>query len=187
MAKPVCERYAAALFEATVESDCLETVLEQTTELCSLFGSLPDYIKLLSSPVVEAGTKQAVLKEAFSEVLHPYLFNFLMLLSENGRFSDFFGIAEEFRELYDKHKGILRVTATTAVELTPELSKRLQDKLSAAMGKTIMLQNKVDPTILGGVLLRYGNTELDGSVAARLSGMRQHIKDSAVSADKVLT
>lgn len=181
MAQPVCERYGLALFEASEENSCLEEMLEQTSELCALLGAVPEYQKLLSSPIIESSAKQTLLQEAFSKVLHPFLYNFLQLLAENGRFSQFEGIMEEFRRLYDDKKGILRVTAITAVELTQELSDRLSDKLSKSMGKTVVLKNAVDPSILGGVLLRYDNTELDASISAQLSGMKEHIKEKALS------
>ena len=88
--------------------------------------------------------------------------------------------AEEFYSLYDDSRGILRVEAVTAVPLTEGQRKNMTAKLGASLGKTVILLNTVDPSILGGVKLRYSGTQLDGSVKTRLDKFEAALKNTVI-------
>ena len=87
------------------------------------------------------------------------------------------GCAEQFRSLYNEERGLLPVTATSAVALTEGQKQALIEKLSGLTGKTILLENRVDERLMGGVKVNYDGKELDGSVAGRLEALRRVLMD----------
>ena len=89
-------------------------------------------------------------------------------------------IVKEFTLLYYQEKNIVAVTAVTAVELSAPLREKLQRKLETATGKTVFLQTEVEPAVLGGVLLRYDNKELDGTVREKLNKLRHAVRSSVL-------
>ena len=82
--------------------------------------------------------------------------------------------------MLDEHNGVLAVTAVTAMPLSRQMEEKLLAKLSAETGKEIRLTNQVDASLLGGILLRYDGKEIDGTVRARLSGIREKILSAGI-------
>ena len=85
-----------------------------------------------------------------------------------------------YAALYDEARGIERVEAVTAVAMTEKQLSALTNKLAALTGKSIVIRNTIDPTILGGVVLRYAGTQLDGSLRARLESFEKSLKDLVI-------
>lgn len=180
MAERVREVYASALFDAAASDEERQELLAQAQELRALLGSMPDYTRLMATPAVPKEEKLELLEKAFSGQVHPKLLNLLRVLVNNGRFPYFSEIAEEFQQLLDEHRGVLAVTAVTAMPLSGETTRRLEEKLRADTGRDVRLKVEVDPSVLGGLLLRYGGKEIDGTIRTRLDGMRQRILGSAI-------
>ena len=179
MALRARELYARALFEACLEGGTLEETGRELSGLRELLAANPAYGKLMSSPSLAKEKRRELLNEAFGE-LHPMTLNFLKVLADNGRFGELDGIAGEFQALLDEHNGVLAVTAVTAMPLSRQMEEKLLAKLSAETGKEIRLTNQVDASLLGGILLRYDGKEIDGTVRARLSGIREKILSAGI-------
>ncbi len=180
MAERVRDVYASALFDAAASDEERQELLAQLRELDSLLGNMPDYMRLMATPAVSKEEKRGLLEGAFAGQVHPKLLNLLKVLVNNGRFPYYSSIAEQYGQLLDEHQGILAVTAVTAMPLSEETAHRLEEKLRTETGRDVRLTVEVDPSVLGGVLLRYGGREIDGTVRARLDGMRQRILSSAI-------
>ena len=105
--------------------------------------------------------------------MHPYILNFMNILTERGYIRHFSDCCDAFSELYNRDNGILKVTAVTAVALTPAQEEKLTGKLSQITGKTIALHNRIDPAVLGGVRLDYDGQRLDDTVSHRLDAIRE--------------
>ena len=118
-----------------------------------------------------------MLDEAFRGNVHPYLLNFLKILCEKSAMEMLPGCLEQFRGLYNEDRGLLPVTATSAVALTEGQKQALVEKLSKLTGKTILLENRVDEGLMGGVKVKFDGKELDGSVAGRLEALRRVLLD----------
>lgn len=178
MGESVFNLYASSLYE-TVEASDLSATTNTGDELAALKGILaqnPDYVKLLSSPAVSRDIKHDLLDEAFNQKLSRYTLNFLKLLVDNGRFASISGIIDEYQHIHDTNSGIMQVTAITATSLDKPLEDRLVAKLNAATGKKIRLNTVLDKSILGGIKLRYDNTEIDATVKTKLDELKQSIK-----------
>ncbi len=173
------QEYARALFELSEESNSTDTVLSDIKVLTELFGSEPDYVKLLGTPAISKAERLALIDEAFSSI-DENLKNLIKILSEKRLVSEFSDIAASFSVLYDASRGIEHVEAVTAVPMSEEQISRLSEKLSQITGKKAIVRNTVSPEILGGVKLRYGGKQLDGSIKTRLDKIEQSLKNTVI-------
>lgn len=172
--------YAEALFELSLENDCLESVYEEFLSVTQIFKENPDFVKFLNLPTVEWDEKEKILSKVFGDKLSEVMFNFLNVTAQKGRVKGLSLIFSEFKALYNDRMNILEVTATTAIPLTDSLREKLTDKLSAVSGKKIVLKERVDSKIIGGIVLSYNNTEIHASVRDKLEKLKAQINSIVV-------
>lgn len=171
--------YSRALYELAQETGAEVTILEEIKAVRAAFAENPDYVSLLDTPALPKEQRLALLDEAFSS-LSPYHLNFLRILCEKHGIRQYSACADGYEDLYDQTHGILRATAITAVKMTAGQCDALTRKLQTMTGKTVLLHNEVDPQILGGVTLRFGGVQLDGSLQSRLEELRKSLKRAIV-------
>jgi F-type H+-transporting ATPase subunit delta len=174
------KNYADALFEVAYEEEIDDLLLNQFSDVRRLFDENPDYVKLLYAPNIAKAERTALLDEAFSGRIHPYLLNFLKLLCENGYMYDYGYCETRYRTYYNTIHGIIAGVAITAVPLKPEQMEKLRARLYQISGKTVDLINRVDPSVLGGIRLEYEGVELDGTVRQRLDGIEKTLLDAVL-------
>lgn len=182
MAELVLGTYAKSLFEVSNDGKLTsaQNVCEELSALKGIFEINPDYVKLLSSPAIGKEQKHALLDESFSGKLSDYTLNFLKLLVTNGRFGSINSIITEYVKINDAHSGIMQITAITATQMDDTLKQKLSDKLCAVTGKKVILNTVLDSSILGGIKLRYDNSEVDASVSTKLNEIKQIIKQQTI-------
>lgn len=180
MAETVGKIYSVALFELCSEMGKLEPVFEDFTQFTQLMAQedCAEYLRFLGSPLISGREKAESLNAVFGDKMEALLLDFLCLATEKGRADKLGEIYAEFRQMYNDKKNILEVTAVTAEPLTEELRKRLTDKLGKSTGRSIVLTEEVDKSIIGGIVVRYGNTELDSSVKTRLDKLKAQITNT---------
>ena len=178
MANVIAQTDALSLFEVAEEAKKEELLLSQLEDLCELMQENPQFLQLLSSPMVSKEERAKLIDEAFEGRIDLYLLNFLKILSEGGRAQHLSQIEKEYRELYYLRENIEEVVATTAVPMTQEQKEKLTAKLEKSTGKKILLKNQIDPSLIGGVVLKIGNRQMDDSVRSRLEGIRRQILGS---------
>ena len=172
--------YGEALYSLARDEGISPSVLAELYALEESFRAEPDFLKLLSTPSLSKQERCKILQDSFGGKAHPYVLNFLKILTEKGYARHFGSCCESYRELYNRDNGILVVKAITAVPLSPAQKERLSDKLSQLTGKIVELHNKVDPSVLGGVQLDLGNKQLDDTVAHRLGAISSLLKDTTL-------
>ncbi len=178
MAETVGKIYSTALFELCCEQDSLETVYSEFTEIMQLLVSGEDereYLRFLASPLISSADKTGSINAIFGGKVSDMLADFLCLVTEKNRADRLEEIYGEFRRMYNDHRNLLEVTAITTEPLKEELKKRLIEKLHKSTGRDIVLTEKVDKSIIGGMIVRYGNTEIDSSVRTRLEKLKAQI------------
>lgn len=175
MAEKISQVYAKALFELGEESHRLDSFYEELKALEALFSENPDFLKLLWAPTITAEEKKQMLSTTFEGKLDKDIYNFLRLLCDNGRIDSFMAIYADFAQMYNEYKNILEVTAITSVALSQSLKQKLIAKLEQVSSKKITLIEKVDKSIMGGIVLSYNNTLIDNSVATKLEKMKSQI------------
>lgn len=163
--------YGKALYDLAREEALTDTIRQELFALDVSFRENPEFLRLLSTPALPKQERCQVVSSSFQGKLHPYVVNFLKILTEKGYARQFSDCCASFKAQYDLDHGILPVTAVTAQPLTESQSARLIEKLAALTGKTIELTNKLDPKCLGGVRLDYDGKRLDGTVAQRLKAI----------------
>lgn len=171
--------YAYSLFSLAEEENKEQEIFEELTELVGIFTKNPDYTVLLDSPTVNVSERCNLIDEAFSEC-GEYVKNFLKILCEKKYIHIFPECAREYEKQYNKKLGIEKVTAITAVPLSNELKEKLIKKLEKDTGKKIVLAERVDKSILGGIILRTENSQTDASVRARLEGIRAELSSQQI-------
>ena len=172
--------YGESLYSLAAEEKVEKTILDQLQVLHQSFAAEPDFIRLLSAPNVSKAERCQVLEDCFRNQIHPYVMNFMKILTEKGYIRHFSGCCKVFRDRYNADHGILPVTAVTAVPLSDVLRKKLTDKIATVTGKQIELTCKVDPDCLGGVRLDYDGKRLDDTVSHRLDSVRGLLKNTVL-------
>lgn len=172
--------YAQALYTLAKDEGCAATVLDEMRALEDAFCTEPDFLRLLAAPNLSKEERCGVLDASFRGKVHPFLLNFMKLLTEKGYIKHFSDCCRAYRKTYNHDNGILEVTAVTAVPLTDEQKVKLTDKLGRLTGKSMVLISRVDPACLGGVRLDYDGKRLDDTVANRLESIRNLLKNTVL-------
>ena len=165
--------YGESLYELAKEESLAQQIGEALPVLQASFRQEPDFIRLLSSPNLTKAERCQILDDSFRGKVHPYLLNFLKILTEKGYMRHFDHCCDAYTDRYNQDNGILIVTAVTAVALTEAQADRLIQKLSRITGKKIALRNRIDPKILGGMRLDYDGQRLDDTVSHRLDAIQE--------------
>lgn len=172
----MCKEYAHALYSLAKDASGEEKYLSELLAVDTVFSENPGYLKVLSLPNLSREEKESLLDKAFSGC-DKYVLNFLKLLCKNHALSELSGIINAYQKEFYKERGIIRATAISAVELTEGERDKIKQKLGSVTGKEIILETKTDKGILGGVILRYNDKEIDGSIKAHLEKMRAELKE----------
>ena len=172
--------YGEALYDLAKAEGLSGEILSQITVLAESFREEPDFLRLLAAPNLSKAERCDILDKSFREKVHPYVLNFLKILTEKGYVRHFADCCGAYRDCYNRDNGILPVTAVTAVPLTGAQTEKLTKKLSELTGKTVSLTNRVDPDILGGVRLDYDGKRLDDTVSHRLESVRGLLKNTVL-------
>ena len=175
----VKEEYGKALFLLSEESDSSDRIREDALIVKAVIRENPEIKKLADTPAISKAERLSVIDRAFGG-LSELTLNTAKLLAERHAFYLLDGVMDEFLAEYDLSRGIERAEVITALPLTEEQKERLRTRLEKETGKTVILNAKTDPTMLGGVKLRYMGKQLDGSLRARLDRLRRQLADTVV-------
>jgi F-type H+-transporting ATPase subunit delta len=170
--------YARSLFEAAQDAGNLDEVREQVGQVADAIDDDRDLQVFFFSPYLTTDEKKDGLRKAISDA-EPIVQNFLELLIENHRMPALFRIRREFDRLWEEEHKLLPVQITSAVELDEEVKRQIIDRIAEQTGRTVESSAAVDPDILGGLVVRVGNTILDASIRYRLDQLRKQVARSA--------
>ena len=171
----VARRYARALFNAAVRAQSIDAVSEALQQLLSLLHEQPPLRHLLLNPLIPRERKEQMVQETVGRSTHPLLASLLSVLVAKRRERLLPEVAGEFARLRDEHLGIVRVQATTAYPLDVRQEQALIRSLERRTQKTVVLDTRVDPSLIGGIVVRIGDTIIDGSVRGHLLRLRQYL------------
>ena len=172
--------YGEALYSLALEESLSAQILDEISVLSQSFHVEPDFIRLLCTPNLSVQERCKILDDSFRGNVHPYVLNFLKILTEKGYMRHFFDCCKAYEESYNRDNGILPVTAITAGSLNPAQAEKLTAKLCQITGKQVKLHNRVDPALLGGVRLDYDGKRLDDTVSHRLDAVRSLLKNTVL-------
>lgn len=176
----VANTYGQALYSLAEEENLTEEILGQITTLKNIFEAESSFQQLLCSPAIPKAERCQVLDECLRTQVHPYVLNYLKILTENGYARHFPGCCQVFRQQYNRANHIMPVTVATRFPLSDDLRQKLLDRLSEVTGKTIELECRTDPECLGGIRLDFDGMQLDGTVRHRLDELRAILKQTVL-------
>jgi F-type H+-transporting ATPase subunit delta len=166
--------YARALFDAALDENRLEPVREQLAQVVAAESEVPELRELLRNPQLDPRVRSAALEEllAGGEQL---LRNFLLVLVDKGRAGQLEEIGREFERMVAEHEGIVHAELTTAIELSDEEARDLLGRIERSTGRKVEATRKVDPSLIGGIVLQVGSHRLDASVRGRFERLRREL------------
>jgi ATP synthase F1 delta subunit len=170
----IAEVYARSLFEVAKEHEVLDEVREQLGEFVDALHEHRDFAVFFFSPYFSTEEKKDALKRSI-EGAEDVFMNFLEALVERHRMPAIFRIRDRFGVFWDEEHRLLPVEITSAVELDESIIGNIGEKIGEQTDKEIELTTRVDPDVLGGIVLRVGNFILDASIRNRLNQLRKQV------------
>ena len=172
---PVAERmYARALFEAAQERNRLEQVQRELGEFVQAVHDVPELRALLRDPQLDPRAKISALREILADA-DELVRNFILVLTERGRADELDETKKEFDRLVADETGRLSLELATAVELSDQEAGQIVGQIEQASGRNVDATRRVDPDLLGGVVLQVGSLRLDASIRGRLERLRREL------------
>ena len=172
------ELYGQSLYDLAVSEKITDEILMEMEAVKSIFAENPDYVTLLSEPSIPKKERLSLLDEAFGDSLQEYLLSFIKILVEKGLLRSFSACFKRYRASYNSDHGIEDAVVTSAVPLKEDSFKQLQKKLESLTGKTIILRQKVDPGVLGGIRVELEDRLYDGTVKGRLKELGRRFDET---------
>ncbi len=171
----VARSYAETLFELALRHEGIEVYGEGIAEVAGLLDENPRFRLFLETPRIDASAKKAVLRKVFAKAFPQHLVNFLLITIDKRRQRLLRKISREYQALLDDHLGRAHVEVTVARETDEADLASITERLQGLLGKSVVPHVRVRPEILGGVVVRAGDTIYDGSVRRRLGDLRRQL------------
>jgi F-type H+-transporting ATPase subunit delta len=166
--------YAEALLEAAREKGRLAEVREELADFVAIVDGSEELRGLLRNPQIEPYVKRDALAAALGDA-DELVRNFLLLVAEKGRIAEIAQIHEELERLIAREARVLELELITAVELSDEEGAKVVRQIEDASGRRVEATRRVDPSIIGGIVVQAGSQRLDASVRGRLARLRQEL------------
>jgi F-type H+-transporting ATPase subunit delta len=174
----VAGRYATALFELGLEEEALETIEADLARFNQALDAVDDLQRLVKSPVFSAEEQARALTAVLDELkVEGLTKNFLLLVAKNRRLFAAPDMIRAFRALLAAHRGETSATVTAAAKLTDTQVTALKQALQAALGKDVMLDQRVDPSLIGGLMVKVGSRMIDTSLRTKLISLKHAMKE----------
>jgi ATP synthase F1 delta subunit len=170
----IAQVYARSLFEVAKEKGNLDRVRDELGEIADALDSNRELSVFFFSPYFSTEEKKSGL-ESVIDGADEIVVNFLELLVENHRMPIIFRVRRAFDRLWEEENKLLPVQVTSAVELDSEVVERIGEEIGRQTGRRVELTAEVDPDVLGGIVLRVGNSILDASIRNRLEQLRKQV------------
>ena len=170
----IAEVYSRALFDVAMEQDILDDVHDQLGQFADELDENRDLQVFFFSPYFSSQEKKDGISKMIEGADENFV-RFLELLAERHRMPAVFRIRRVFDGLYAEERKLLPVTVTSAVELDKDTVKEIGRKIEEQTGRKVELSAKVDPEVLGGLVMRVGNVVMDATIRARLERLRKQV------------
>jgi F-type H+-transporting ATPase subunit delta len=174
----IAEVYSRALFDVAMEKDVLDDVHDQLGQFADELSENRDMQVFFFSPYFSSQEKKEGIGKMIEGAEENFV-RFLELLAERHRMPAVFRIRRSFDALYAEERKLLPVTVTSAVELDEDTVKEIGRKIEEQTGRKVELSAKVDPDVLGGLVMRVGNVVMDATIRARLERLRKQVAKAA--------
>ena len=174
-------RYAKALLDVAIQESDPAKIGHDLSSVAEAMAQSPDLHRAMTSPGIPADVRLKIVRAVTDAIgVELPLQKILKMLADRGRLDLVPLMAEVYRERLLAHGNIVRATVTSATPLTAERLKQLEVSLGQLTGKTVQIENTIDPELVGGIVTRIGSTVYDGSIRTQLQRMKQQLVESGI-------
>ena len=177
--KSAARRYAEAAFEVAVRDDAVDAWRKDLDTAAAVVAE-ERIGRALANPAIPLDTRIGTAEATFGRLVGPKVLNLIGLMLRRGRIQELPRLAAEFRRLDDERQGVTRASVTSTLPLEPDEVRALEERLASATDRRVALDLKVDPSLLGGLVVRLGDRLVDGSVRGRLERLRNRLVSGAL-------
>jgi len=177
MAKLVSKTYAKALFELAVEGQMVDQILAEYEFVKDSFDEFPEFLEIVKSPKIQVDEKIKILEETFGEKVSDTLINFFKILVDKKRSNVIRDVYDDFNVFVNEEKGLVVARVESVIPLEANEIEALEAKLSKVTGKTVTIDNVINPDIMGGLVVKVGDKVVDGSLKHKLENLKHELAE----------
>ena len=175
--KKVASKYAVAVFELAQEQKLEEQFYREMHQIDAILTTHPEIIQLLNKTQFTKQQKKDLIKDIFGKVVHPFLLNTFYLLVDKNRSLIIPHLTKEYRHIHNQSFKILEAIAYSVSPLSDKELSELEENLSNREKQRVSLVNRIDPTLISGIKIRFEDKVIDGSMKARIENMRAVLRE----------
>jgi|YNPMSStandDraft_2_1061718.scaffolds.fasta_scaffold01376_6 F-type H+-transporting ATPase subunit delta len=181
MSALVGRRYAIALYDIAKAQNKVADFAKDCDFIATTLNNSKELLRAVKSPIINQEKKSALLKAVFSGRVGKPLEDALALLVQKGRAPIIPDVMKEFQAILNEESGIMIAQVESAIELSEAEKQAIAKKLEAISGKKIQIENKINPSLIGGFTARIGDTVIDGSVKHKLERLREELRQVSLN------
>lgn len=175
----VATRYAKSLIDLALDKGILEEIYRDMLLFNDISQQNRDFVLMLRNPIINHDKKKAILYALFQDKVHKSTLAIFDIIVRKNREAYLPAIADAFIEMYRKQKGIEKAAVTTAVPMDDTLRSTLKQQITQKVGKQIELTEAIDPSIIGGFILKIGDKQMDNSIRFKLKALAHELSDTS--------
>ena len=176
----VASRYAKSILDLAQEKGTLEQVKAEMEEIAKVIKSNSELKAVLSNPIIKTDKKQNILKALFEGKVSPEVSSFFNIMVRKGRGELVYATALEFIREYNELKGVVKAEVISAQALSTANIQSLGNTIAQQINADVILTNKVDPSLIGGFIIKVGDKQLDESITGKLNKLERHFINQGV-------
>ncbi|MDF3078111.1 MAG: atpH [Sphingobacteriaceae bacterium] len=177
----VASRYAKSLIDLAQEEIALEPIKSDIETFIAVCKENSQLVAVLKNPIISPAKKVAILDSLFGKSMHKTVLSFFRIVTTKMRSEILFATAKEFVNEYNRRKGIVNATVTSAAALSEQNKQELTARIKEAINKDVVLQTKVNPDLIAGFVLNVGDKQYDASVASKLSKLKKEFSQKVIA------
>lgn len=175
MVELVAQRYGTALFELALESNKVDEMLAEVIHLTDILSEEPEFLELISNPKISMDDRKQIIEDIFKDKISDYTVGLIDLVIKKSRQSLLLQIFEDFISKINEHKGVVVADITVCEPLSQDQEEMLTKRLEALTNKTISLNQQIDTSLVGGIVIRIGDRIMNYSVKGILGAMSKEL------------
>lgn len=172
----VASRYAKSLIDLAREENALEAIRQDMVQVIEVMKENSQLRAVMSNPIIKLDKKQAIIDQIFGGKVHKAVASFFNIMIRKGRAGILYATASEFVEAYNREKNIVMAKVVSAAPLSADHYAQVQELIKAETKGEVILDNQVNPDLIGGFIITIGDKQIDTSILGKLNKLEKHLK-----------
>lgn len=175
MAELISTTYSTALFDVCVEENKVDEFMNEVGFINETLKNNDEFFEILKTPRININEKKKIIDNVFGDKVNKEIINFIKILIDKRRIGYIIDIANEFERMACEYKGIVKAKAYSSISLSSEQIIKLEKKLSEQSGKTVEIENIIDNSLLGGIMIKFNDVVIDGTLMGKLKSLENNL------------